>query len=284
MRTIRASVLALACVAAAHADFSYTQTRKAGPGTPGPAGEQASKHFLKGQKMRTDTGTTSMILDFDAQTITSINHQQKTYTVAPFGDLTKPMADNGLEARIDVKETGQKKNINGYNASEVLMTMEMDGPQTAQKGIKMKMEMSIWLSPDPPGRQELRAFYQRNSGKFPWTQMAAGSANSGMQKAMADMQKKMASLGGVPVMQVTRMKMAGNEQQTAQMQQGLEQLRARMEAMRKQGGAQAQSAEQALARMGGMATGFEMTMESTGFSTASIPDSVFAIPSGYQKQ
>jgi hypothetical protein len=58
-----------------------------------------------------------------------------------------------------------------------------------------------------------------------------------------------------------------------------------MEAMAKQGGPQAAAAQQALARMGGGATGgslFETTMESSGFSSSSIPDSVFAIPAGFQ--
>ena len=45
--------------------------------------------------------------------------------------------------------------------------------------------------------------------------------------------------------------------------------------------------EQAMARMGGMGRGgnlMEITTESTGFSTASIPDSVFEIPAGYTKK
>jgi hypothetical protein len=102
------------------------------------------------------------------------------------------------------------------------------------------------------------------------------------------MQRQMAQLGGVPVLQVVKMKPA-NDAQAAQMTQGMEQARARLEAMKKAGGAQAQAAEQALARMGGMrgAGGgslFELTTESTGFSNAQIPDSVFSIPAGYTKK
>ena len=78
------------------------------------------------------------------------------------------------------------------------------------------------------------------------------------------------------------MKSAGNEQMNAQMAQA----RARIEEMKKQGGQQAAMADQMLARMGGMGGGggalFEMTMESSGFSTSSIPDSVFAIPADYK--
>jgi hypothetical protein len=82
---------------------------------------------------------------------------------------------------------------------------------------------------------------------------------------------------------------SGNEAQQAQMAQGMEQARARLEAMKKAGGPQAQAAEQALARMGGMGGAgggsmFEITMESSGFSTAPVPDSVFAIPAGYTKK
>jgi hypothetical protein len=66
------------------------------------------------------------------------------------------------------------------------------------------------------------------------------------------------------------------------------QARARLEEMQKQGGPQAQAAAQALARMGaapggGGGSGFEINMESSNFSTASIPDSIFAIPAGYQQ-
>src|SRR5580704_6210209 len=167
----------------------------------------SSKFYLKGQKMKTESGETATILDFDAQTITMVNNRQKTVTVRKFGDIA-PGA-NGVNAKIDVKETGQKKVINGYNASELVITMQMDSPAGAQMG-KMQMEMDMWLSSDPPGVKELRAFYQKNMSRFPWAAMSAGAAgNPGMQKAMVEMQRKMAEMNGVNVMQVMKMKAAG---------------------------------------------------------------------------
>ena len=79
-------------------------------------------------------------------------------------------------------------------------------------------------------------------------------------------------------------------EQAAQMKDAM----ARLQAMQSQGGPAAAAAQQAMARMGAMTGGaagpgagsgslMEMTMESTDFSTGSIPDSVFAIPAGYQK-
>ncbi|MBS1856222.1 MAG: DUF4412 domain-containing protein [Acidobacteria bacterium] len=288
MKTIRVSLLALACAFAAHADFSYTTTRKGGPGGAA-AGDTTSKYFLKGQKMMIQSAMSTTIMDFDAQTITTINPGSRTYKVTKFSDLGQTMQNAKVDAQVEVKETGQKKNVNGYNASEVVMTIAVDSPQAGPAGMKMGMEMDMWLSSDPPGTGELRAFYQRNMGKFPWQAMFSGGGNASMQKAMADMQRKMAELGGVPVLQVMKMKSMGNAAQTAQMQAGMEQARARLEEMKKQGGQQAQMAEQMLARMGAMGGGsggsmFEITMESSGFSTASIPDSVFAVPAGFTKQ
>jgi hypothetical protein len=276
-------MLALACTFAAQADFSYVTTRKGGPA----AGDSATKHYIKGQKMKTESAVLSNIIDLDAQTITTINNAAKSCTVTKFGDLSQSMKGISVDAKVDVHETGQTKNIAGYNATEVVMTMAIETPQSAAAGAKTLMETSTWLSPDVPGAAEMRAFYQKNMDRFPWTAMTAG-ANASLQKAMADMQKQIARRGAVPLLQVVRMKSAGNEAQQAQMQQGMAQARAQMEAMRKKGGKQAEMAEQALARMDAMKGSggslFEVTMESSGFSTAAIPDSVFAIPAGYTKK
>ena len=82
-----------------------------------------------------------------------------------------------MSAKIDVKETGQKKTINGYNASELILTMEMDSPASAQMG-KMQMEMDMWLSSGRPGVGEMRAFYQKNMSRFPWAAMAAAETRA----------------------------------------------------------------------------------------------------------
>ena len=264
----------------ARADFGYTMTRKGGPG----GGSGDTKYFYKGQKMKTDSGTTATILDFDAQTLTTINNTQKTYTVRKFSDLGEGMAaTENIQA--DVKETGQHKTINGFNATQMMMTVQMD-----MQGTKAQMDMEIWVSPDVPGGQELHAFHQRNASKFPYAAMSQGG-NPGMRAAMANLQKKMAGLNGVPVMEVIHMKMggdAGAQAQAAQSDPRMAQARARLEELAKQPGPAGDGARQALARMGGApsgggAGGMDITMETGSFSSSSIPDSVFAIPPGYQK-
>jgi hypothetical protein len=290
-------IFALGAALTAHADFRYTTTTRNPVDTEASqpyksaqvagGGAQTTKHYLKGQKMKVDNGDTATIIDFDAQTVTAIDNNQKIYTVTKFSDLGQGLPQSDLEAKVDLKETGQLKTITGYNASEVVITMAIDSPQASRAGMKMQMEVDTWLSPEVPGSEELRAFFQKNQDRFPWASMSSG-ANPNMQQAMAGLQRKMASMRGVPVLQVIRVKSASNDAQTAQIQQGMQQARAQLEAMAKQGGPQAAAAQQALARMGGMTSGsgalFEITRESSAFSTDAIPDSVFAIPAGYKQK
>jgi hypothetical protein len=276
-------ILAAAMAVAARADFSYTSTRK-GTGA-GQTGE-VTKHYLKGQKVMFDSGNRMILVDFDSQTVTTMQTAQKTYTVVKFSDLGQNLKDTDVEITADGKETGEKKVINGFNASEIVMTMEVATAQTQKAGMKMQMEMDIWFSADVPGSQEQRAFYQKNMSRFPWAALAQGG-NPSIQKALIDLQRKLAGLNGVPVLEVVKMKPAGgNDAQNAQMQQGMAQARARLEELQKQGGPGAAAAAQALARMGGAPSGgsmFESTIESSNFSTSAIADSIFAIPGGFSK-
>jgi len=102
---------------------------------------------------------------------------------------------------------------------------------------------------------------------------------------MADLQKQMAKVNGIPVLQITRMK-SGDDEKSKQMQAQMQAMRAQMEAMKKAGGKQAEMAEKAMAAMGGAGNSkylMEITSESSAFSTATIPASEFAIPAGFKK-
>lgn len=307
MRTTTFVVVALAFAGTnARADFSYTQTRKT---TGGMMANMApaippSKMYFKGQKMKSETGDSAVILDFDAQTITTISNAAKTYTVKSFHDAVEPAGQ--ANAQIDVKETDQKKTIDGFDCRELLMTMTSEVQAGRAGAMQVQMEIDNWISSDVPGVRELRAFYQKNADHFPWAAIAAG-ANPQLQQAIADVQRKMASMDGVPVQQILRVKPAGGagapampqmpQMSVAQSAQ-MAQARARLEALAQHGGPAAAAAQQALSRMGSMPGGggsapagggtpgvlMEITMESHDFSSAAIPDSVFGIPAGYQQK
>jgi len=288
MKTTWVIFLALAAGLTARADFSYTTTAKSPGGAMAAAtpGKPVTKTYLKGQKMKIDRGSSATIFDFDAQTSTYIDSSQKTYRVTKFSDMGEALGKSRQDVNIDVKETGQKKTINGYNASEMVISAELDSPTGRQAGMKMHMEVDFWISADVPGAQDLRAFYQRNAAKFPWGAMAGdgGRGNPGMRNAMVELLRKMSDMKGVPVLEVIKVG-GGNDAQQAQMQQGMAQARAQLEEMKRQGKLTPQM-EEALKRMNAVSSGgsvFETTMESGDFSASPIPDSVFAIPVDYQQ-
>lgn len=297
MRT--AALLIITCCAAAwtaRADFSYTTTRKTTGAMASAAGaaNNQMKYYFKGQKLRVDAGTGFSIIDFDAQTITNVNNAQKTVSVRKFSDIDSSIKSSEIRANIDVRETGQTKTINGYTARELVLTMEPDTPATAMG--KVQMEMDMWLSPDVPGAREMHAFYERNVNHFPWRALGNGGSNQTMEAAMADLQKKIAEMNGVPVLQVMKVRMgggagaAGTPQMTPEQQARMKDAMARLQTLQAQGGPAAAAAAQAMARMGATSGGqgsggpmIEITMESSDFSTSSLPDSTFAVPAGYQK-
>jgi hypothetical protein len=278
--------LTLAAALTARADFSYTTAVKSSSGAMAAAsgGTGLTKTYLKGQKMKIERANSATIIDFDAQTSTVIDADGKTYKVTPFSELHDNAGTNRQGINIEVKDTGQKKTINGYSASELLLSVELDNPMGRQAGAKMHMEADFWISSDVPGASELRAFYQRNAAKFPWTAMAEGGrGNQSTRNAMVELLRKMSDMKGVPVLEVIKVG-AGNDAQQAQMQQAMAQARARLEEMKSQGKLTPQM-EEALKRMSAGSGGslFETTMESKDFSSSPIPDSVFAIPSDYQR-
>lgn len=269
MQTIKFLVLTVIAAAAAHADFSYITVTKS------PAGETTSKHYIKGQKLITDNGTTVTIMDLDSQTMTTVNKTHKTYTVKSFSEMYGKSAPAGMNMNVDIKKTGQTKNVNGFDTEEMVMTMAMDSSQAGRPGAKgppmqMQMEMHFWMASDVPGIEEARAFYQKNADRMPWAAMTGGMGG------MAEVYHKLATMHSFPVLTVMKMGSADPQQQAR-----LDAARAQIEAMKKQGGPQAAMADKILAQMGGGSN--DVTNESSGFSGASVSDSVFAIPADYQK-
>lgn len=309
------SAIALAATLTAQADFSYTTTAKATGGSmaamAGAAMNQSSTTYIKGDKYASVNGAMSTIMDFGAQTITILNNTAKTYTVKKFSDLAAGAAAV-TDATADVKETGQKKNINGFNCSEVVLSMGMD--MSMGRGaptMKMQLEVHMWVSPEVPGSASLRDFYKKNAASFPWGALASaqgGTGNESVQKALSTMQRKMADMDGAPVEQLVIVKagdmggpqmaqMPAMPQMTPQQQQQMQAAMAKMQQMQSAGGAQGAAAQQAMAAMAGMGRGpaaaggssgngslIEITMDESKFSSDSVPDSVFAIPAGYKQQ
>jgi hypothetical protein len=301
--------IALTATLAAHADFSFSKTQKVTGGSmaamAGNAANRESKSYFKGQKAAEVSNDSTILMDFDAQTITTINKVQKTYQVQKFGDLAAAAGGANADMSVDVKETGQTKTINGYNAKESLVTLNLDFAVGRGPAMKMAAEIEVWRSTEIPGAAEMRAFYQKNANNFPWAAMMGAGGNQSIQRAITQVQKKLAESDGMVVEEVIRIKPAGAAGPqagqappmpllTPEQQAKMQAARAQMEAMSKQGGAQAAAAQQAMAAMAAMGRGpataggaasalIELTIDNTGFSTEAVPDSEFVVPSDYKQ-
>jgi hypothetical protein len=172
------------------------------------------------------------------------------------------------------------------------MSTDIDMGGRGAPPMKMQMELDMWVSTDVPGSGEVRAFYQKNAANFPWAAMAAGNGNASIQKAIAQMQRKMSEMKGVVVEQVIRVKPGGGMQMPQMPQMTPEQQAQMQAAMQKMqaSGQNPAAMQQMMANMGrggGSAGGsgslMEITSDSSGFSSADVPDSVFAIPAGYKQ-
>lgn len=290
-----AVLLTVVAVLPAQADFSYRTTLKSEGAIASVVGDRppVGTFYYKGRKVKIDSGATATLLDLGARTVTTLDNVAKTARVRSMDDPAWA-ADPNIEVKVDVKETGAKRVVNGFNASEAVLTTEIQSPPERQMG-NMQLEMDLWLSTEVPGADEQKAFHEKNAAGFPWAALAGGGT-APMQAAMAEAMRKIAALNGVPVQRVMRIRAPGvslmnapgvTSAEAAQMEAAMAQVRERLETARAQGG-QSEQVDRILSQLGGGPGGrgsaalVEITVDSSDFSIAPIPDSIFDIPGDYQ--
>lgn len=312
------------------ADFSYQETTKFTGGAMAGALKFASVFSkklrepmratvaVKGNRLIQASADSSQIIDLDAETITEINHEKKTYSVVTFAEMTEAMQaavakmgdaqkdlkkeGGDVKYKISVKETGQTKEINGYQAKEIEMKAEAEvtDQKSGQSG-SMDMLVTSWLAPKVAGYEEVTAFYQRMAQKMAFTPSGMRLAAMGqaqMQSGLVQIQGEMAKMDGLPLLEIVRMGVvegaAGQQQQAPPPPSMKESLGGAL------GGAlggfgglgrrkkpkeepkQEEAAPQQQASSG-PASLMEMTTERSGFSSAPVDAAKFQIPSGYAK-
>ncbi len=149
----------LAAAACARADFSYQEvTRIVGPSLQV---HSVATHLIKGNHMATVTKDHISIIDADNETITEVDFQKKTYAVKTFAQLKEAGPKTNVERKFNAvaKSTGQSKAIGVLNAKEFLITMTLEGAESAGDQI----EVHAWVA-TVPGFEDLKSF-QINLGK-----------------------------------------------------------------------------------------------------------------------
>jgi hypothetical protein len=324
------------------ADFSYQQTSritggsmmrmmKMVPGGGKALEPQVSSQLFRGGQMASVSSTAIDVIDVDRQVMTHIDLEKKTYATITFAEfrqaldaISKKMQQQmgqqqnqaSMDFRVDVKDGGQSKVIEGMSTNLMKMLLAMDvKDQKSGQATTVNMDMDMWMTKDVPGYDEVKKFHQKYAeavGMTPemvrMSRMAMGQP--GLGEGMAKMMKEASKLQGVPLLQVTRMTGIGGP--------GGEMPEVKMPSGKEVGDAAATSAvSSALGRIGGIGGlgGFgrkkkeapkeepkpaeqpkpapsgppqpsvfmEMTSEMSGFSTAAVDGSKFSAPAGFKE-
>ena len=154
---------------------------------------------VKGNRKATFTDTTGKIIDLSEEKVYDLDMKKKTYTVTTFDELRRRMREQADKAKeqaqkeepsqpagaqepqkpqkeyevdFDVKDTGQKKQIAGYDTHETIVTITVreKGKKVEESG-GLIMTNDMWLGPKIPQMRESAEFEMRYWKQLEGTQL-----------------------------------------------------------------------------------------------------------------
>ena len=138
-----------------------------------------SSTAVKGNRKATFNDTTGKIIDLSEEKVYDLDVRKKTYTVTTFDELRRRMQEQAqktkdqaqkeepaqaqeaqkpqkeYEVDFEVKDTGQKKKIAGYDTHEtIVITTVREKGKTLEEGGGLVMTNDMWLGPQIPQLKE----------------------------------------------------------------------------------------------------------------------------------
>ena len=212
---------------------------------------------VKGNRKLTMNDTTGQIIDLAEEKIYDLDVKKKQYSVTTFAELRRQMEEARKRAEeearkdqaadktdktdketpkadpdakqydvdFDVKNTGEKKDINGFASSQSIMTITVrEKGKTLQESGGMVLSSDLWLTPSIPAMEEIVEFDMKYAEKL-FGPMMSGASPQDMASAMAmypamkPALEKMATEGrklqGIPVLTVTTIDAVKSAEQVA---------------------------------------------------------------------
>lgn len=211
------AVLGIGLALPAHGDVTLKQT--AGGKGMGISGNANGVTYIKGNKMRTEVvmgdKTQTMIFDVDAQKMYIFDSKKKEadiWDMATFGaELSKAVDVSG--AKTSLKPNGQTRQIAAQSAAGYDMEISMQSAIAGSKDMVMTVTLSgpIWIVKNAPGSADYANFYKAAVEKgWIFSDPRGAKAQPGQAKAMAEMYRQMADIGGIPYETNVQIKMSGS--------------------------------------------------------------------------
>jgi hypothetical protein len=196
---------------------------------------------VKGDRKATLNDSTGTIIDLAEEKIYDHDMKKKTYKVTTFAELRRrmeeakkkaeqdaqkeqakekekaaepaPPPENNVEIDFDVKNTGQKKVVNGFDAHQVVMTITVrEKGKTLEQNGGLVLTADSWMAlPKIAAMKEVTDFDMRYAQKLygpmiagasPQDMAAAAAMYPMMAPAIAKMRTEGVKLDGTPVMTV----------------------------------------------------------------------------------
>lgn len=211
-----------------------------------------STTLVKGDRKATLNEESGQIIDLAEEKVYNLNIKKKTYTVTTFEELRRQIqeareraekdaqketgerepeqAGKEVEVDFDVKETGQKKELAGHEAREVVMTVTVrEKGKTLEEGGGLVMTANSWHGPEIPAMKEIQEFDVRywkqlqgpDAAGMSAEQMAAVLAMYPMVgKAMERLKQEAPKMTGTILAQTTTFEAVKSKEQLAEQNQG----------------------------------------------------------------
>jgi len=208
---------------------------------------------VKGNRMSNVTGDTGQIVDLTEQKIYQLDLKKKEYSSITFAEMREQIekakadaqkqmdqmkpedkqalqdATKNIEFEADVKKTGQKKNLLGYDTEETILTITMHekGKKIEESG-GLVLSSDMWLAPRIPALTELTDFMVKYmqavfGGVFGNGDPRAGAQLAAMFPMIGQMSEKMSAenkkLQGSPILTTTKFESVKSAEQMKQQSQ-----------------------------------------------------------------
>lgn len=206
--------------------------------------------IVKGDRKVTMHEDSEQIIDLAEEKVYDVDLKKKSYKVTTFAELRrrweeqqKKAEENArrdekrnakaekdpnakeMEIDFDLKNTGQKKTINGFDTQEQVMTITVrEKGKTLEQGGGMVLTSDMWLAPTVQAMKEVAEFdlkyaqklYGGVAGMSPEQMAAALAMYPQLKQAMGRMTQEGAKLQGTPIQTVTTMDTVKSAEQVAQ--------------------------------------------------------------------
>ena len=203
-RFVLTTLLSVTLAAPAAADVTLKMTT-AGKGM-GMAANSSGTTYIKGNKMRTDlqigNKTQSTIFDLDAQKMYVFESGRKEADVWDMADFTKQIGAtiDTSQLKAAVTPNGQTKQIGAQTAAGYDMQISMPSAMGGSKDMMMTVTLTgpVWIVKNAPGAAEYAGFYKAAAEKgWIFGDPRAAKGQPGQAKAMAEMYRQFAEIGGI---------------------------------------------------------------------------------------